>query len=1483
MTFIPADGYPYASVWIQKIKDAEGNEVETEAENPGGKPCPKTEKDFTAAVNADEIRSLYTQNMVTMDFDDLTPGEYTLWATFKNEPGDAEARRSRDITLVIKEFPEKVTYNVTSATGDDSDGSIAVGDISDGYTAIRMDHDGAYYACNNVTDGKTQITDLAAGRYRMTLLGITSPATGSYLAGTYTRTMYSDNVTVSKCVPVTGIAMYPRAVPGMTIDPGETWTASIGQVFEVGCKVTPYYAYDTGYKLTSSDPKVVSVDGQGNIKALKKGEAVITAVSTGLDESGEPKVTGFKIIVDPNLKLKKIKNMKFTGKIKPVEIMDTAVYTSPGNTDNIIPLEITIDKEFDGIVKWTVSDTSIADFTGAYDTTPSQGKADAKLQFSGPGQVTVTATASKNGGSGEAYETRQISTTVTVDGLETDSAGLKCYIKDGHRLKGLVAFNSNGLVAAGNAALTSSKTESTAYADPATGVFVSHKVVTIGKKMYCFSKSAGQLLAKGTTDKDITIEPPYCINKKGELQTGWVKVGDKEYYFDPETGAKVGQGNWVPRGKGMTYIGNADGSFGPGTEGVVTIGDKTYCFDAKGMMLGGFVYFDNDGKITKASKAVTVQYYDPLSGVLVSDPVFTVGGKTYYKEKDSLTIRVNALYQGEDNKWHISDKTGAALKSQFVTYEGKTYYADETGCLLTSCNKVIKGKLYKFNPAGERTDTAGDALISTGYKVIEPGDEKRNVYLKQAKGSKPADGLVFYYYNGTENVIASDLWIYDNADEPHKIYHTDRNGRPVTGVMTFGEGWDKAVYFFEPDTGHIATTEGIKTYNKKQYLCKRVSASDSTIVVKTVDLVHSEEGPYFTMDPVSKKYVLVMDTKGTLATGITTYQGRKFIFDDDGHLLDGVDEPGDKYSSPVFYKGKIYLIEYSDFIEGRCIQTNKTGATIVKKKSNSVGSAYTYYAVNKDGTVKEGWVSANGKKYYSMGFFGLYSSNTDMWSSPAARIGGRLYLFSNDPDDPCVLTGWQVVDSGDEGFEVKDFGMMSTHEYSSGVYYFLADTKSGAVNTGFKKINAPELYTNGRLKLDANGVPVIGKIKKNVYFNEDESVMPMGALASNKDLTVGGKLYRFGYDGVAAGKKPGMTTVHDETDSYEAYVGKDGRIATGRTAVKVGGNTVYYYFDAKGRMEKEVFRKTGSKWYYYGRNGQMAFDPDVADVSSDFGGGGTTETVTAIFNKDGSLNRFVKYVNNKEQIVVNAILSYGTDSKKLQLDMKGKPATGYSVFRPVNGTAETPMVIAPDGSVRESEGYSIVKSGKKYYLTDGIKVQTDTTAGYVVTEYGSLSASEQKELDAYHGLMEDGPITVSINADGSLSSGRTKVAGKTIYKNKYGMDIFGYSLFAKSGSSWYVDTEQLAGTQTVGAYYLGTIENPMVEVALSYDAAGKLISAVDHKTGKSLNGAYMLSDFRMYLFKNGKPSGGKAKINIEGFTSEPDFEKDAGVARVIIK
>ena len=310
----------------------------------------------------------------------------------------------------------------------------------------------------------------------------------------------------------------------------------------------------------------------------------------------------------------------------------------------------------------------------------------------------------------------------------------------------------------------------------------------------------------------------YYADDKGNIVTGFAKVGDQNLYFD-KTGKQVK--NAFFKVDGDSYYADQAGNI---LRGAQSINGEDLYFDESGKQVKGDFVLAADGSRT---------YYDAITGAKVIDTSFTVNGVTYYADTDGNITESHApgFFTTGDNKWYYADargrvvtgaqvingqhlffdKTGRQVKGGFVTNAdgSRSYYHGETGDQLTSTFFTTGNNVWYY------ADASGKVV--TGTQVINGQTLHFKVDGQQVKGdfAPNADGSQSYYHGDSGEQLVStffttggNIWYYADASgkvvtgeqeiNGQKLYF-DETGKQVKGqVVTNPDG---SISFYDLHTG----------------------------------------------------------------------------------------------------------------------------------------------------------------------------------------------------------------------------------------------------------------------------------------------------------------------------------------------------------------------------------------------------------------------------------------------------------------------------------------------------------------------------------------------------------------------------------------------------------------------------------------------------------------------------------------------------------
>lgn len=193
-----------------------------------------------------------------------------------------------------------------------------------------------------------------------------------------------------------------------------------------------------------------------------------------------------------------------------------------------------------------------------------------------------------------------------------------------------------------------------------------------------------------------------------------------------------------------------------------------------------------------------------------------------------------------------------------------------------------------------------------------------------------------------------------------------------------------------------------------------------------------------------------------------------------------------------------------------------------------------WYYVDAEGQrMPAGWLDLNGVRYYldSNGY------RVTGWQT----INGKKYYFSSDG---AMQTGPVNIDGKLYYFGAKGVMFRGFKRGSDGKYYYAR--KNGVLRTGWQTVNGKKYYFAKKTGAARTGWAKIGRYY--YYFGKNSRM------------------------------KKGMLDIEGAT----YYLDKNGRRLSGFVTYK---NKKYYFSQETGEMQRRTWIKSGTKWYYIGKNG----------------------------------------------------------------------------------------------------------------------------------------------------------------------------------------------------------------------------------------------------------------------------------------------------------
>lgn len=470
---------------------------------------------------------------------------------------------------------------------------------------------------------------------------------------------------------------------------------------------------------------------------------------------------------------------------------------------------------------------------------------------------------------------------------------------------------------------------------------------TIEEKLYYFEQD-GALLVNGEVyvdgilyvagpngdcsvhSQDGWIKDIYYMDKENTV-TGWKKIADKMYYFDPETGKKV-------------------------SNTMQMIDGKWYSFDSEGVLETGWIkhidagwfywmYADSDGVLAVNEWVETDAgrcYFD--SSCRMATGIVTVEGHHELFGADGIweeTLETQGWQEDDKgNRYYIENNV--ILKNTTRTIDGKIYHFDEYGKMI--CSRFFDN--YYFGEQG--------VAITEQWKTDENGDR----YYYGSDGRRYESGwknIHSYWYYFKEGRAVTEDCLIDG-----KRYHFGETGESTREEVLMIDGWNEMAgqVYYRRDGLFLTGLQEIE--KDRYYFYEDGHMARQTKIVDSVsmDSYFAEESGKIVLNAWCRDendyYYAGAD--GRLLTGLHMIGGKQFYFDEDGRM----------YNDDVIQKdtGELYVIHQS----GAVMEIVKPDVSGWMLKNGN----WFYVWGNKFQT---GYVETNGNGYY---FFGNGQMAADM-------------------------------------------------------------------------------------------------------------------------------------------------------------------------------------------------------------------------------------------------------------------------------------------------------------------------------------------------------------------------------------------------------------------------------------------------------------------------------------------------------------------------
>ncbi|MGO5317214.1 NlpC/P60 family protein [Paraeggerthella sp. LCP19S3_G8] len=384
------------------------------------------------------------------------------------------------------------------------------------------------------------------------------------------------------------------------------------------------------------------------------------------------------------------------------------------------------------------------------------------------------------------------------------------------------------------------------YLDPTNGNVAACGFILLQNEIYYFNND-GTLYDKGLLSIEGTW---YYAAASGEIETGWLKLGEAWYYLDPAQGGAMLSGSY--RVGSTLYHAHQNGALLTGNGWVRTEGSWYYATPSGSLRTGwlkqgGSWYWldpESGAMATGWYRDGAAWYYSDGSGAMLANRWLKQGGTWYYLNP-SGAMRTGWLRDG--GSWYWLDRTSGAMATGFVDDGGTAYYCDgsgrmaanrwinesgvwyalsksgavrtgwfqegsarywldpQTGAMAVG-ERTIDGRQYFFSSSGAMVNNVWVSLgngacgfIDASGEVALVGeydDQNRIVCLDGQAGWRAVGGKLFYFDPEDKGVLRTGWFEVDGLH-----YYADASGIKQVGWVSVSGTW----YYLDPSNGVMKT------------------------------------------------------------------------------------------------------------------------------------------------------------------------------------------------------------------------------------------------------------------------------------------------------------------------------------------------------------------------------------------------------------------------------------------------------------------------------------------------------------------------------------------------------------------------------------------------------------------------------------------------------------------------------------------------------
>ena len=417
------------------------------------------------------------------------------------------------------------------------------------------------------------------------------------------------------------------------------------------------------------------------------------------------------------------------------------------------------------------------------------------------------------------------------------------------------------------------------YYDGVTGALVTNSYVQVGKNWYYVGNDGKPLKGSQTINNVPVYFDPY-----GGRQAKGI-FGNDGYFYDKDSGAKVdlGTNRYVQVNDNWYYV-NAEGKILKGDQ--IIDGVQVNFNPYNGIQTKGELV-DSNGRVISEENYNTYEapskFYDKNSGALVKGQYFSHEGKWYYADaegnilKGSQTIDGVDVYFDDDgvqakdavlNGYYYDKDSGAGKElphDQFIKIGNDLYYLSSNG---RTGNITIDGKDYYIEQNGRVLRGSFNIYQNPPYYDDETGEAVEKTGFVKSRGSW------FYLENGKKvaGFKKIDGKLYYFSANPMNKYETNEQvrgklARPKFYISFPSRAEDNPTYYFDAETGAAVTNQFIYADGHWYYFGK--------------------DGKALLFDQVINGQHLYFDYEGKQVKGnfVTDYKGTRYYDENSGELV----------------------------------------------------------------------------------------------------------------------------------------------------------------------------------------------------------------------------------------------------------------------------------------------------------------------------------------------------------------------------------------------------------------------------------------------------------------------------------------------------------------------------------------------------------------------------------------------------------------------